>query len=523
MQDADVCNSQQSRQNHQFLVAYNPVSYERTLCGSKVPPNGIVTVAKSPCRKPPRLFRANPTVDGKEMPAIHLIGGGLAEVEGLDGVSGTPFPCDIGCEKTGGGYTITTYAVQGTEWQIQFSMESSQYYSNLAIDDMAYRNNSYYATTSFRSEIPVPYFSWAEYNISKEAVDYDKVLRGASFIAGNCGSNSHREDLVKELMNYTRVDSLGSCLHNKDPPEGVDVGGLQGKINLMRSYLFHLAFENSNEPDYVTEKLWGTLESGTLPVYYGAPNVKEHAPPNSIISRHDFNSNQDFAMYLNMVAANKTLYESYHKWRSEPLPEWFRRKFNFTHTHSTCRMCRWAYAKKYGLGWDHENQKVQDLVISRRVRYSSDGTVMHPFRESWLLPGEQPAWTRKVWEHDGVVDLHFESHGTSREEVYGMKTDVRGTLQKFESNCFVLQNDRSRMTILTSWDAAVTNPQLGTIDIMLEPTFDFLRLQVIIEDVDTFHKGADKEMNYFGNFMAKDFFSPIEFFLVEGANLTAAA
>jgi len=34
--------------------------------------------------------------------------------------------------------------------------------------------------------------------------------------------------------------------------------------------------------------------------------------------------------------------------------------------------------------------------------------------------------------------------------------------------------------------------------------------------VDTFHVGADKEPTYFGNLMVKEFFAPLEGFLVEG-------
>jgi hypothetical protein len=60
---------------------------------------------------------------------------------------------------------------------------------------------------------------------------------------------------------------------------------------------FHLAFENQKEPDSVTGKLvWGTLlASCTLPVYLVASNVKEHAPPISIIAVGDFATTQELA------------------------------------------------------------------------------------------------------------------------------------------------------------------------------------------------------------------------------------
>jgi len=45
-----------------------------------------------------------------------------------------------------------------------------------------------------------------------------------------------------------------------------------------------------------------------------------------------------------------------------------------------------------------------------------------------------------------------------------------------------------------------------------------LQLRVIVEDVDTFHKGADQEENYFGKLMADSFFRPLETFDVVGKN-----
>ena len=510
----------------QTLVLYNPVNYERAWCAIKVPPKGTIRITNSDdtesCTEPPRLFEWKPTVVGAGMPEIHVGAGMLYSSDFPD--PGSRFKCDIPCRKSGyEGDVLKIYKVKGTDWKIIYSMESSQHYPELMSDESAWRNDKYFATTSFRSEIPLPYFSWAEYNITTPAIQYDGAIRGASFVARNCESANNREQVVKDLMNKTRVDAISECLRNAEPPPVVDVGGLQGKIALMRAYLFHLAFENSKEDDYITEKLWGTLQAGTLPIYYGAPNVKEHAPPNSIISWHDFPSTEELAEYMNKVAANKTLYDSYHEWRSKPLAESFRRKFDFTHTHSVCRMCRWSYAKKYGFGWDHVSQTVQDLVVSRDIKYGADGKVTHPFQESWLTPGKGAGFSRTVWDHDGVIDLHFEALPQSNKEVYRMKTAVRGHFRANASNStvFVLQNDSSRVTVLTSWNAEVMFPEPGSLDITLEPSFDFSRVRVILEDVDTFHVGADKEPNYFGDFMARDFFTPMEAFLVEGASTFA--
>lgn len=505
------------------VVVFNPAAYERYWCGIKIESRRtrILTErqVKQLCKEPPRMSDITPTIEGTDMPPIQLTTEGG---EFFDGESVTammePFPCDVPCEHAGFPDVIRYFKPKGMDVTITYSMESSQHYPELQIDEYAYRQNQFYATTSFRSEIPLPYFSFSEYNISNPAVDYDDAIEGASFIARNCESMSNREEIVQELMKSTRVDSISECLHNAEPPQVEDDGGLNGKIAIMRSYLFHLAFENSKEDDYITEKLWGTLQSGTLPIYYGAPNVKEHAPPNSIISWHDFDSTEELAQYMNKVANDKELYDSYHEWRNKPLPQSFLSKFEITNTHSVCRMCRWAYAKKYGFGWGHKHQTIQDLTISRELKYATTGEVTAPFRDSWVGADKGAGWERTAWEHDGVIDVHFDALQGSNSTVYRMTMPLRGEFQVDETfpHIFTLQNENSRVTIVTSWEATVTSPKPNMIDITLVDSFDMLRVRVIIEDVDKFHKDANKVPSYFGDFMArKDFFTPMEVLIVE--------
>ena len=42
--------------------------------------------------------------------------------------------------------------------------------------------------------------------------------------------------------------------------------------DLLKSYKFYLAFENSWCNDYVTEKLWRTLKTDTVPIVLGGAN-----------------------------------------------------------------------------------------------------------------------------------------------------------------------------------------------------------------------------------------------------------
>jgi hypothetical protein len=61
---------------------------------------------------------------------------------------------------------LSQVTISNTPFQfiVIVSMEGEAYYSkNVKIKPSAYQGHKYYATTSFRSEIPLPYYSKAEY------------------------------------------------------------------------------------------------------------------------------------------------------------------------------------------------------------------------------------------------------------------------------------------------------------------------------------------------------------------------
>lgn len=131
------------------------------------------------------------------------------------------------------------------------------------------------------------------------------------------------------------VASASKCLHNA-------AWDRDDKTAMMRSYGLYLAFENSIVSDYITEKLWGAYSAGTIPVYYGAPNIREHIPPASAVIVSDFSNVKALAAHMTAILTNKTLFDLYHQWRKRPLPNFFSSRYNFTHTHSECRLCQKA-------------------------------------------------------------------------------------------------------------------------------------------------------------------------------------
>jgi len=474
------------------------------------------------------------------------------------------FPCSVPCKFNNNFSFLNAIRIQNTNWEIIHTMEGERIYPEAQVRPFAYRKNQFYATTSLKSEIPLPYFSWSEYKIQHAAVDFQKAIKGASFLANNCESHNKRETVVEELMKTRlRVDSLSGCLNNANPLPGVD---MNNKTAIMEQYLFYLAFENQEVDDYITEKLWGALAAGTLPVYLGAKNVKEHIPINSVIVAEDFRSPQDLADYLIRLTTNRELYESYHAWRYQTIDDAFVKKYEFTKTHSTCRICKWTFAKRHGLGWNHSKQTILKPYIDHKTCRNEKGLIGYPFKEYWLVSNlsnsfskagksevhvfstnetrsctlneenrvieiDYGAIRRKVYDRDGVTDLIIDfTTGRGQSSKYvdyyilRLATSIKvgdADQQLYVVNDFAwwLQDHQSRFYVMASGDSSIrlSIHEPGIIEIIIPSppktsTAVFtstVRVRVVTEDRDHFHQKTKKIPSYFGDLMMRDFFEPV--------------
>lgn len=238
---------------------------------------------------------------------------------------------------------------------VALSMESSEYFGrqrDLSDFDLT-------STTSFNSDLPVAYFEW-NYNLLLDVGDWPWERREPAilFVARNCNSKNRREDLVRALQKYVRVDSVSSCLNNHPWPRDIP---RRNKDALQKRYLMYLAAENSNEKDYVTEKVYGGLINGAVPLYLGAPNIEEFVPSHSVIAiPSNFNDNDinRIANIAKNIISNKTAYEDWIGFKKRPYEERFKQKLSVANVHIWCRLCRKLYATKHGLGWDKQRQEI---------------------------------------------------------------------------------------------------------------------------------------------------------------------
>ena len=266
-----------------------------------------------------------------------------------------------------------------------------------------------------------------------------------------------------------------------------------------------------------------------------------------------------------------------HEWRTDEAElAKFESLYEFSKTQGTCRLCRWGYAKKYGLGWDHNKQRVKQTRLPRNLcTTDTKGLASQPFQEEWLSRNEEDEIAvlsergtekcsttavstidnkstykieRTLVEHDGVVDLlvnqiqresmmqalvlrlNFVGLQNSDGASFGNShTTVKDLIHGPTASSISLQDDFSKVTILADWVTSMNSPGEGVVEIVIleqneneerpqNPLWPNIprRVRVIVEDMDVVN---DKMTEYFpspfAKRMIKDFVDPLEIYYAD--------
>lgn len=211
--------------------------------------------------------------------------------------------------------------LSGQQW-VAWSMESAVLYPQLA--NLEYMRR-FDLTMTYRldSDLPCPYFGPATRDALLRPPSIKTAEAPAVYFASNPADKSGRMDFVRELMSYLAVDSYGACLNNRRLPED---RGPATKRETLAKYKFTIACENSIASDYVTEKFFDPLVAGSVPVYWGAPNIAKFAPgEHCFIDARAFGSPRELAEHLTWLAGDADAYQAYLHWKAGPLrPEFLR-------------------------------------------------------------------------------------------------------------------------------------------------------------------------------------------------------
>ena len=82
-------------------------------------------------------------------------------------------------------------------------------------------------------------------------------------------------------------------------------GEIQTKHEVLSRYTFAICYENMVMQGYLTEKIFDCLYVGTIPIYWGAPDIDECLPKSCYIDARAFKSYPDLERYLDSLTESQ--------------------------------------------------------------------------------------------------------------------------------------------------------------------------------------------------------------------------
>jgi len=125
---------------------------------------------------------------------------------------------------------------------------------------------------------------------------YSERIRAISFFSGQ----EEKMDLYGIGWESSKLQSVrhsyrGKCVRKRD---------------VLKQYKFSLCYENTrDDAGLITEKIFDCFAAGTVPVYYGAPNIQDYIPPECFIDFREF-SDYD-SLYDFMLNMTEVEYQTY--------------------------------------------------------------------------------------------------------------------------------------------------------------------------------------------------------------------
>ncbi len=82
-------------------------------------------------------------------------------------------------------------------------------------------------------------------------------------------------------------------------------GSVPSKIDTLGNYKFCICFENAILNGWVTEKIFECLAAGTIPIYWGAPDIERYVPQSCFIDMREFWTYQELGGFLKALGPSE--------------------------------------------------------------------------------------------------------------------------------------------------------------------------------------------------------------------------
>lgn len=133
------------------------------------------------------------------------------------------------------------------------------------------------------------------------------------------GEAKQRIDFFKNLSKYKKIDSCGKVENNKSDCPGRDEYNSKENCTFISGYKFMICFENSSVYNYCTEKILNAYLCGTIPIYWGCPNISDFINMDSIFHLPaEYTMEEEKALIKQIIKCDSNM-ESYIKKYNQPL------------------------------------------------------------------------------------------------------------------------------------------------------------------------------------------------------------
>ena len=172
--------------------------------------------------------------------------------------------------------------------------------------------------------IPYWIYRFYEYGVPLNEVQNRKSIhtadnytnrRFANFVYSN--PVAFRRNFANELSSkYKKVDfggkvdtNLSEQERSEITPSKLGLAGLQQKATWLNKYRFTIAFENSSQEGYTTEKIYDAFMGNTVPLYWGNLRMKaEGFNPEAFLNYFDTPGNETFINRIKEIDSNADAY-----------------------------------------------------------------------------------------------------------------------------------------------------------------------------------------------------------------------
>lgn len=138
------------------------------------------------------------------------------------------------------------------------------------------------------------------YKWFKKNAPYDFSLYGMGWYA------PIRSGIYKNQKVFNILDKLN---YKPNHLSKIYKGPIESKLTTLKKYKYVVCYENAVLNGYVTEKIFDSMFAGSIPIYWGAPNITKYVPKECFIDRRNFEDNASLYKFLKSIDEQK--YSSY--------------------------------------------------------------------------------------------------------------------------------------------------------------------------------------------------------------------